>query len=100
MARTYGREQFQHLLNDPELIAAIQAAPALARPLRGLCHMLGIPVPDLIRLPERPRKPRPPKPPNPPREKAKKFAIHKYWMRTGPMFGERQRRFGKKTTRW
>ena len=61
--------------------------------------MLGIPVPELIRLPERPRKPRPPKAPKPPREKPKKFKIHKYWMRTGPTFGERLRRFAKKTSK-
>ena len=97
IARSYGNQQFQHLLKDPELIAAIQAAPELARPLRGLCHMLGIPVPDLIRLPKRSRKPREPKPK---REKAKKFVIYKYWMRTGPMFGERLRRFTKKTSKW
>ena len=100
IARSYGGQQFQHLLTDPELIAAIQAAPELARPLRGLCHMLGIPVPDLIRLPERPRPPRPPNPPKPKREKAKKFVIYKYWTRTGPMFGERLRRFAKKTGKW
>ena len=100
MAGRYGSSQFEHLLKDPELIAAIQAAPALARPLRGLCHMLGIPVPELIRLPERPRKPRPPKAPKPPREKPKKFKIYKYWMRTGPIFGERLRRFGKKSSKW
>ena len=100
MAGRYHGGQFEHLLTDPELIAAIQAAPELARPLRGLCHMLGIPVPDLIRLPERPRAPRPPKPPKPPREKPKKFKIYKYWMRTGPIFGDRLRRFSKKTPRW
>ena len=100
MAGRYGGSQFEHLLKDPELIAAIQAAPALARPLRGLCHMLGIPVPELIRLPERPRKPRQPKAPKPPREKPKKFKIYKYWMRTGPMFGDRLRRFSKKTSKW
>jgi hypothetical protein len=93
MARTYGGGQLEHLLNDPDLIAAIQAAPALARPLRGLCHMLGIPVPDLIRPTERPRKPRSPKPK---REKAEKFVPYKYWRRTGPMFGERLRGFGRK----
>ena len=100
MAGRYGGSQFEHLLKDPELIAAIQAAPELARPLRGLCHMLGIPVPELIRLPERPRKPRPPKAPKPPREKPKKFKIYKYWMRTGPIFGERLKRFTKKTSKW
>jgi hypothetical protein len=96
LAGTYGGSQFEHLLRGPEMIAAIQAAPALARPLRGLCHMLGIPVPELIRLPERPCKPRPPRPPTPKREKPKKFKIYKYWMRTGPIFGERLRRFGPK----
>ena len=96
MAGTYGGGHLEHLLNDPELIAAIQAAPALARPLRGLCHMLGIPVPDLIRAPERPRKPKPPKAP---REKAEKFVPYKYWMRTGPIFGERLRRFAKKSSK-
>ena len=100
MAGRYGGSQFEHLLKDPELIAAIQAAPELARPLRGLCHMLGIPMPELIRLPERPRQPRPPKAPKPPREKPKKFKIYKYWMRTGPIFGERLRRFGKKSGKW
>ena len=100
MAGRYSGSQFEHLLKDPELIAAIQAAPALARPLRGLCHMLGIPVPELIRLPKRPRKPRPPKAPKPPREKTAKFKIYKYWTRTGPIFGERLRRFGKKTSKW
>jgi hypothetical protein len=97
LTHAYNGGQFEYLLNDPELIAAIQAAPALARPLRGLCHMLDIPVPDLIRAPERPRQPRPPKPPKPKREKAEKFVPYKYWMRTGPMFGERLRRFAKKT---
>jgi hypothetical protein len=61
--------------------------------------MLGIPVPDLIRAPERPRQPRqprPPKPPKPERENAEKFVPYKYWMRTGPIFGERLRRFAKK----
>jgi hypothetical protein len=96
MAGRYSGGQFEHLLKDPELIAAIQAAPALARPLRGLCHMLGIPVPDLIRLPERPRQPRPPKPPKAPREKVEKYVPYKYWMRTGPIFSERLRRFAKK----
>jgi hypothetical protein len=93
---TYDGVHLQFLMNEPEFIAALQAAPALARPLRGLCHMLGIPVPKLSRLPERPRQPRLPKPPKPKREKAEKFTPYKYWMRTGPIFGERLRRFGRK----
>ena len=97
MAGRYGGSQFEHLLKDPELIAAIQAAPELARPLRGLCHMLAIPVPELIRLPKRPRKPRPPRPK---REKAKKFVIYKYWMRSSPLGAARKLRLRKKTSKW
>ena len=97
MAGRYSGSQFEHLLTDPELIAAIHAAPALARPLRGLCHMLGIPLPDLIRLPKRPRKPREPKPK---REKPKKFAIYKYWMRSSPLGAARKLRLRKKTSKW
>ena len=99
MAGRYHGGQFEHLLTDPELIAAIQAAPALARSLRGLCHMLGIPVPELIRLPERPRKPRAPKPPKPPREKPAKFTLYKYWRRPRLLPAERLKRFGIKPTR-
>ena len=95
MVGRYSGSQFEHLLTDPELIAAIHAAPDLARPLRGLCHMLGIPVPDLIRLPKRPRKPREPK-----REKPKKFAIYKYWMRSSPLGAARKLRLRKKTSKW
>jgi hypothetical protein len=93
MAGRYGGSQFEHLLKDPELIAAIQAAPELARPLRALCHMLAIPVPELIRLPKRPRKPRPPRPK---REKPKKFKIYKYWMRSAPLGAARRLRLRKK----
>ena len=62
--------------------------------------MLGIPVPELIRLPERPRKPRPPKAPKPKREKAKKFVLYKYWAPPRLLPAERLRRFGKKSTKW
>ena len=87
------------LHHDREIQDYATSCPALARALRPLCHMLGIKqdqVPDYLKLPPRPRKPRPRKPK---REKQKKFVIYKYWMRTGPMFAERQRRFGKFTKR-
>jgi len=88
------------LHNDREIQDYAKSCPALARALRPLCHMLGIKsdqVPDYLKLPPCPRKPRPPKPK---REKAKKFVIYKYWMRTGPVFGERLKRFNKKTSKW
>jgi hypothetical protein len=85
------------LHQDQEIRDYAKSCPALARALRPLCHMLGIRqalLPDYLKLPKRVRKPRPPKPK---REKPKKFKIYKYWMRSGPIFAERQRRFGKKT---
>jgi hypothetical protein len=72
----------------------------LARHLRALCHMRGLKrdhVPEYLRLPPHPRKPRPPKPQ---REKPEKLVPYKYWMRTGPIFGERLRRFAKKSSKW
>ena len=74
MGGRYRGGKLEHLLSDPELIAAIQAAPA------------------------RPSKSRPPKPPRP-REKPKKLVSYKYGMRTGPIFGERLRRFGAEKSR-
>ena len=51
------------LLKNAELRAAIAACPALARQFRPLCHLLGIPLPDYLKLPPRERKPRAPRPP-------------------------------------
>ena len=88
------------LHGDPEIQHFAKTCPALARALRPLCHMLGIMpkyVPNYLKLPPRVRKPRPPKPP---RQKREKIVLRPYAMRPGPMFGERLRRFGKKTSRW
>ncbi len=68
------RAQFEQLLADAEMAALLAAAPAsLRRPLRSLCHMLGVPPPPVLAPPARPRKPRktrpapePPPPPRPP----------------------------------
>jgi hypothetical protein len=51
--------QLQHLLDAPEIPEFLAAAPQAGRILRPLCHMLGIPQPDCLRLPPRPR-PSPP----------------------------------------
>lgn len=67
------RSQLESLLRDPEtqatLAAAITHAPGIARTLRPLCRMLGIPLPPPLQRPARPARPRPqpaPKPPRPP----------------------------------
>ncbi len=68
--------QLQFLFADPAMAALMAAAPAsLGRPLRSLCHMLGIAPPPILAPPARPRPPRtvptaepeaPPPPPPPP----------------------------------
>jgi len=45
------------LLQKPEMQADCRAAPALARQLRPLCHMLGVELPDCLKL--APHLPRP-----------------------------------------
>jgi hypothetical protein len=62
----YG-SQLQFLFAAPEMAALMQAAPAsLGRPLRSLCHMLGVRPPPILAPPPavRPRA-RPPKPERP-----------------------------------
>jgi len=68
------RSQLEYLLRDPGMVGLIEAAPvSLARPLRSLCHMLGLRPPAILAAPARPRPPRPtrappkPPPPEPPR---------------------------------
>ena len=66
-ANVYG-SQLTHLLEQPDTTALLAAAPAAARLLRPICHMLGVsPVP--LRPPPRPAKPpkaaRPPATPGP-----------------------------------
>ena len=85
------------LQQDAEIQEFAKTCPALARQLRPLYHMLGLKPPEYLKLPPRPRKPRPKKEPRPKRET---FVPYKYAMRTGPIFGERLRRFGKKTSKW
>ena len=52
------RTIIENLLEDPDLHALIAAAPQTGRILRPLCHMLGIPRPEILATPQRPRKPR------------------------------------------
>jgi hypothetical protein len=60
-----GYALLQSQLSDPEVAALMAAAPQVGRLLRPLCHMLGLAVPELLRLPPRPRR-RPPPPRSPP----------------------------------
>ena len=48
--------QLQHLLNEPDMRALLDAAPGIDRLLRPLCRMLGVARP---KLPPRPTTPRP-----------------------------------------
>jgi hypothetical protein len=65
------RSQLQYLFRDPAMAELMAAAPtSLGRPLRSLCHMLGLKPPPIVAAPARPRPPRPPreKQPRPRRE--------------------------------
>jgi hypothetical protein len=55
------RAQLEHLFRDAEMAALLAAAPApMRRPLRSLCHMLGLrPPPILAPVPASPERPRP-----------------------------------------
>ena len=48
----------ESLIHDPETVRFIAEVPRAARPLRPLCHALGIAQPAWLKLPPRPRKPR------------------------------------------
>ena len=66
------RSQLAHLLAQPDMVALIEAAPAIGRQIRPVCRMLGLTPPPPLRLPPRPRPPRPgaansPRPPKPAR---------------------------------
>ncbi len=63
--------QLQALCAAPEMAALLAAAPAsLGRPLRSLCHMLGVRPPPILAPPPRARpEPRPPKVRPPPARK-------------------------------
>jgi hypothetical protein len=57
------RSQLEYLFRDPEMAALLEAAPkSLGRPLRSLCHMLGLRPPEILAPPARPPKPRKPRP--------------------------------------
>jgi len=50
------RSQLERLLQDPEVMALLAAAPAsLGRPIRSLCWMLRLTPPDILAPPPRPR---------------------------------------------
>ena len=52
------RADLFHLFQDPEMIAAMAAAPGpLRRPLRSLCRMVGLTPPPVLALPPRPPRP-------------------------------------------
>ena len=64
------RAALHTLLQDPEMVALIQAAPAaMGRPLRSLCWMLRLQPPPILARP-RPAAPPPAPPPDPPPEPA------------------------------
>ncbi|MBV8578782.1 MAG: hypothetical protein JOZ58_27575 [Acetobacteraceae bacterium] len=52
------RSQFEHWLQDPEAQALLAASPRARRIVRRLCHMLGIELPEVLRLPPRPKRKR------------------------------------------
>jgi hypothetical protein len=52
------RSQFEHWLQDPEAQALLAASRQARRIVRRLCHMLGIELPEALRLPPRPRRKR------------------------------------------
>jgi len=64
--------QLQYLLNDPQTLATLAAAPpravaSIARTLRPLCQRLGVDLPSILQPPPPP--PRPPAPAKPARPK-------------------------------
>ena len=58
---------FIDLVADAETQALVAAAPQVGRILRPLCHMLGLPLPEWLRLPKRVRVRPPPREKRPPR---------------------------------
>jgi hypothetical protein len=77
------RSQLENLFRDPDMAALMEAAPAsLGRPLRSLCHMLGVRPPDILAPPAKPRPPpkTPPAVPEPPPPRPEPPA----WLRMPP----------------
>lgn len=64
--------EFQRFLETDEMRDIYQTHPTIGRTIRPLCHMMGIPIPETLRLPkperETPRqvRPKPLRPPEPP----------------------------------
>ena len=66
-ARGHGG-QIAHLLQNPEMVALLQAAPTtLIRPLRSLCWALQVTPPAILARPPRPRRATRPRPTPPPK---------------------------------
>jgi hypothetical protein len=71
------RSQLENLLRDPEMAALIAAAPGpMAKTLRPLCRMLGLPPPPILALPPRARPATPPQKPRPPPTPTKRSLRH------------------------
>ena len=56
---------FQTLFDDPDTRALVAAHPPAGRLLRPLARMIGLDLPDYLKLPPRPPRPRRPRPPSP-----------------------------------
>ncbi len=57
--------QLDHLLAKPEYAALFAASPGAMRTLRPIARLLGMTLPEPMRLPPRPPRPKPVKPPEP-----------------------------------
>ena len=57
-----GGAWLSYFLQRDDMPAFLAAVPRAGRLLRPLCHMLGVPLPEYLKLPKRPRKPRRRKP--------------------------------------
>ena len=67
------RSQLEYLLRDPEMVALLAAAPAsMARPIRSICWMLRVDLPEILARPKKPRPPRE-KQPRPKREPLQQY---------------------------
>ena len=78
--------QVSHILDDPEMLALLAAAPQAGRILRPLFRMMAIPVPEAFKLPARP----------PPRRRKPRRAARAVVTAAGPSPGPRVRA----STKW
>ena len=72
------------LMEDPDTRALVAAHPAAGRTLRPLAKMLGLDLPDYLKLPPRPRKPRAPRPKAEPRPMSRRAIGRMLAKMTGP----------------